>query len=132
MSAPKPGPEQDRTREIIAQARRDREQQERSYRGRALKLFPPVCAHCGREFSGYRLRELTVHHKDGDHTNNPPDGSNWELLCLYCHDYEHSLLPGQSAPEAQQAGRESKAHLTFRPFANLRAMLEEKSKEQQE
>ncbi len=20
----------------------------------------------------------------------PEDGSNWELLCLYCHDHEHS------------------------------------------
>ncbi|QTG90742.1 HNH endonuclease, partial [Vibrio furnissii] len=26
---------------------------------------------------------------DHDHTNNPEDGSNWELLCLYCHDHEH-------------------------------------------
>jgi len=32
------------------------------------------------------LRELTVHHKDHDHHNNPSDGSNRELLCLYCHD----------------------------------------------
>ncbi len=22
--------------------------------------------------------------------NNPEDGSNWEMLCLYCHDHEHS------------------------------------------
>jgi hypothetical protein len=22
--------------------------------------------------------------------NNPPDGSNWENLCVYCHDDEHS------------------------------------------
>ena len=22
--------------------------------------------------------------------NNPPDGSNWENLCIYCHDDEHS------------------------------------------
>jgi hypothetical protein len=21
--------------------------------------------------------------------NNPPDGSNWENLCVYCHDDEH-------------------------------------------
>ena len=31
-----------------------------------------------------------MHHKDHNHDNNPPDGSNWELLCLYCHDNEHS------------------------------------------
>jgi hypothetical protein len=31
-----------------------------------------------------------VHHRDGNHQNNPPDGSNWENLCAYCHDDEHS------------------------------------------
>ncbi|MFA7667514.1 MAG: HNH endonuclease, partial [Burkholderiaceae bacterium] len=25
----------------------------------------------------------------GYRDDNPPDGSNWELLCLYCHDNEH-------------------------------------------
>ena len=52
-------------------------------------MYPHLCASCGREFEGTRLRELTVHHKDHDHSHNPPDGSNWELLCLYCHDNEH-------------------------------------------
>ncbi len=33
---------------------------------------------------------LTVHHIDGNPNNNPPDGSNWENLCVYCHDDEHS------------------------------------------
>ena len=63
------------------------------YREQALKLFPWVCGRCGREFSGKNLRELTVHHKDHDHSNNPPDGSNWELLCIYCHDEEHTNHP---------------------------------------
>ena len=31
-----------------------------------------------------------MHHKDGNHDNNPPDGSNWELLCIYCHENEHA------------------------------------------
>jgi 5-methylcytosine-specific restriction endonuclease McrA len=61
----------------------------KAYRERALRLLPHVCASCGRSFEGRRLRELTVHHKDHNHAHNPPDGSNWELLCLYCHDYEH-------------------------------------------
>ncbi len=61
----------------------------KSYRAQALKMFPHVCGSCCREFSGKRLRELTVHHKDHNHENNPADGSNWELLCLYCHDHEH-------------------------------------------
>ena len=42
------------------------------------------------EFVYSNLRELTVHHIDHDHSNNPEDGSNWEMLCLYCHDHEHS------------------------------------------
>ncbi len=75
---------------VIADARRERQQREAGYRERALKLFPHVCARCGRELTGKRLRELTVHHKDHDHDHNPPDGSNWELLCIYCHDNEHA------------------------------------------
>ncbi len=64
-------------------------EREKGYRAKALKLYPHVCASCGREFSGAKLKELTVHHKDHNHQNNPPDGSNWELLCIYCHDHEH-------------------------------------------
>ncbi|RKY81973.1 HNH nuclease family protein [candidate division KSB1 bacterium] len=62
--------------EIIAKARREQQKREKEYRERALKLFPWICARCGREFKGKRLRELTVHHKDHDHDNNPPDASN--------------------------------------------------------
>ena len=64
-------------------------QKEKSYRTRALKMYPHICGSCGREVEGARLKELTVHHKDHNHDNNPPDGSNWELLCIYCHDNEH-------------------------------------------
>ena len=77
-----------------------------SYREQALKLFPWVCTRCAREFSGARVRELTVHHKDGDHDNNPADGSNWELLCIYCHENEHARVEdaraggGGEKPEA--------------------------------
>jgi hypothetical protein len=82
-------PSPERAAEILAQQRREAELRQRGYRERALRLFPHVCARCGREFSGKRLRELTVHHRDHNHRNNPADGSNWELLCLYCHDHEH-------------------------------------------
>ena len=82
--------ETERQKQIIAEVRRNRELREKTYRERALKLFPHVCGKCGREFSGKKLKELTVHHRDHDHDNNPPDGSNWELLCIYCHDNEHS------------------------------------------
>lgn len=64
-------------------------EKEKGYRARALKMYPHVCGSCGREFSGQKLKELTVHHKDHNHDYNPPDGSNWELLCIYCHDNEH-------------------------------------------
>ena len=82
-------PTPERKAQILAELRRDLEIRQKSYRERALRMFPHVCASCGREFSGKRIRELTVHHKDHDHTNNPNDGSNWELLCIYCHDHEH-------------------------------------------
>ena len=60
------------------------------YRAKALKMYPWICGRCTREFTRENLRELTVHHRDHDHDNNPPDGSNWELLCVYCHDNEHA------------------------------------------
>ncbi len=60
------------------------------YRQRSLKIHGLICAKCGREFDFRDQHLLTVHHKDGDHSNNPPDGSNWENLCVYCHDDEHS------------------------------------------
>ncbi len=75
---------------IIAEARREQAEREKGYREKALKLFPWICARCGREFKGKKLRELTVHHKDHNHDNHPANGSNWELLCIYCHDNEHS------------------------------------------
>ena len=60
------------------------------YRDRSLKMHGLICAKCGREFSPKDRHLLTVHHKDGNHRNNPPDGSNWENLCVYCHEDEHS------------------------------------------
>jgi 5-methylcytosine-specific restriction endonuclease McrA len=71
-------------------AAEEKRMKKEEYRNQALKIFPWVCAKCGREFSGKKLRELTVHHRDHNHMYNPPDGSNWELLCIYCHDDEHS------------------------------------------
>lgn len=75
---------------FVADVRRERRELEKGYRERALKMYPWVCGRCGRDFAGKRLRELTVHHRDHNHDNNPPDGSNWELLCLYCHENEHA------------------------------------------
>lgn len=99
---------------------------EKTYRERALKLFPWICAKCGREFGGKRLRELTVHHKDHNHGNNPPDGSNWELLCLFCHDNEHSRSMSGEFYDEVTPGEEEKSAVTFSPFAGLDALLKAK------
>lgn len=89
-----------------------------------MKLYPWVCGRCAREFTRENLRELTVHHRDHNHDNNPPDGSNWELLCLYCHDNEHSRYIdsdyGDAATDAPNSGA------THNPFADLAAMLKDK------
>ena len=108
--------------QVVADARRAQELREESYRGRALRLFPHVCARCGREFSGKTLRELTVHHKDHNHENNPPDGSNWELLCLYCHDDEHGGYDTKVGYGAGPDGDEE-APLGHRPFEGLKDLL---------
>jgi hypothetical protein len=60
------------------------------YRERSLVLHGLICGRCGREFDEGHRHLLTVHHKDGNHHNNPPDGSNWENLCVYCHEDVHS------------------------------------------
>ncbi len=69
------------------------------YRKASLGIHPHICARCGRDFDGKDLTQLTVHHRDGNHDNNPRDGSNWENLCIYCHEDEHarSVLSGQVA-----------------------------------
>lgn len=115
---------------IVAEARRHSDQRAATYRERALQLFPWICGRCGREFSGARLRELTVHHKDHNHDNNPPDGSNWELLCLYCHDNEHMRLLELQAQQPQTAAGSSagpgQPTATHNPFAGLQALLNKK------
>ncbi|MCP3924846.1 MAG: HNH nuclease family protein [Desulfobacterales bacterium] len=93
------------------------------YRNKALKIFPWVCAKCCREFSGKKLKELTVHHKDHDHSNNPPDGSNWELLCIYCHDNEHSRYLEAEWQGTQDSDAENQSGSTHNPFANLMEMM---------
>jgi hypothetical protein len=117
--------DQDKLNKIVAEARRASALREQTYREQALKMYPHICGRCGREFKGKNLSELTVHHRDHNHDNNPPDGSNWELLCLYCHDNEH-----QRQLEAQQiqAGKEQRPVATHNPFADLKAMIN-KSKE---
>ena len=110
---------------IVAGARRNAEQRDKGYRERALKLYPWICGRCAREFTRANLQELTVHHRNHDHDFNPPDGSNWELLCVYCHDNEHSRYIDHiegAAPVADAAP----AAATGNPFADLKALLQRK------
>jgi len=112
--------------QFIANVRREKAQRQQGYREQALKLFPHVCARCGREFSGPALRELTVHHKDSNHMNNPPDGSNWELLCLYCHDDEHQDYERSGYGQGAVLSSHPDAPAGFQPFEGLGDLLKPK------
>jgi hypothetical protein len=126
MPSDKRRPDEDRQHDFIAKARREREVRMQGYREQALKMFPPICARCGREFEGKRLRELTVHHKDHNHDNNPRDGSNWELLCLYCHDNEHSRFSVADWYDEPAPGEGQTQVSTYNPFAGLNDLLKRK------
>lgn len=117
-------PDAARLDKIVADARKAAETRETGYRARSLKMYPWICGRCMREFTNANVSQLTVHHRDHNHDNNPPDGSNWELLCLYCHDNEHSRYleadrgAGLQAPEMQAA--------THNPFAGLAGLIKKK------
>lgn len=119
-------PDPDKANKIVLEARRNQELREQSYRGQALKLYPWICGRCAREFTHKTINELTVHHKNHNHDDNPSDGSNWELLCLYCHDnehqrYEETRFGGSSASKAASA-----PGATHNPFADLKSLLASK------
>lgn len=116
----------DRLDQVVREARRNAEKRAAGYRDRALKLFAWVCGGCAREFTHANLQLLEVHHKNGNHDDNPPDGSNWELLCTYCHEHEHSKV--KDGEGRTQAGG-GPAASTFHPFADLKAMLDTKKRE---
>jgi len=110
---------------VIAAARKSMDERAKGYREQAMGMYPHVCGRCSREFSGKSLSELTVHHRDHDHDNNPADGSNWELLCMYCHDNEHQRQ--LEAHMGNNSTSESKANTaTHNPFADLKSMLKDK------
>jgi hypothetical protein len=113
-------PDQDRLDRLVAEAQSSRTRREQGYREQALKIYPWICGRCAREFTRENLQQLTVHHRDHNHDNNPPDGSNWELLCLYCHDNEHSRYLDSVG---QAASGEATPLATHRPFADLQSLL---------
>ena len=99
---------------------------EPTYRDQALKLYPWICGRCAREFTHSNLRELTVHHRDHNHSNNPPDGSNWELLCVYCHDNEHQKQLEAAAGNVASNPKQPSSAATHSPFANLRDLMKKR------
>lgn len=117
------GPDTTRLDRVVTDARRASEQRELGYRERALKIYPWICGRCTREFTRVNLRELTVHHRDHNHHNNPSDGSNWELLCLYCHDNEHQRQLEAGSNGNAHTGADMAAAATHSPFANLKSLL---------
>lgn len=116
----------DKLDRVVAQARKTSDERAAGYRDQALKLYPWVCGRCARTFTRENLRELTVHHKDMDHDNNPPDGSNWELLCIYCHDNEHQKYEEHLASLASGGGKGKGGtgkQTTYNPFEGLADLL---------
>ncbi|MEZ5592631.1 MAG: YajD family HNH nuclease [Gammaproteobacteria bacterium] len=123
---PKPANPANKVDQLIEQTHRNRVERERGYRAQALKMYPWICGRCEREFTHSNLRELTVHHRDHNHDNNPPDGSNWELLCLYCHDNEHArFIDAQWGGSSTPASPDQET-VTHKPFEALADLLKRK------
>ena len=116
----------ERLERLAAESRQAQAERDKGYREQSLRIHPWICARCGREFTRENLHMLTVHHKDHDHDHNPPDGSNWENLCLYCHDNEHSRYLDHVAADGVEGGVEKKETATHRPFAKLGDLLKAK------
>ena len=117
-------PSSTRYEQVRAEQREYNANREKGYREKALKLYPCVCGRCARDFNRKNLSELTVHHVDHNHDNNPSDGSNWELLCVYCHDEEHTKFENLVRYGSTTATEKKAA--TFNPFADLKAKMEGK------
>lgn len=112
----------------IDRARKTQGELQKSYREQSLRIHPWICARCGREFTLKSLHMLTVHHKDHDHNHNPPDGSNWENLCLYCHDNEHRRYLDHIEGEGLQVDDGKKDTIKHSPFAGLAELMKRKDK----
>jgi hypothetical protein len=54
-----------------------------------------------------------------NHDENPTDDSNWERLCLYCHDNEYQ----RQLDTRPVAGGDRSTGTTHTPFAHLAALL---------
>lgn len=128
MRRRKTKPDPEKMAAFIAQTKREQAERAQGYRDRALALLPHICGRCGREFAGKDLRELTVHHIDHNHMNNPPDGSNWELLCIHCHDDEHQHPDERGLYDKNAPGGASSPTLAHNPFAGLDKLIKSEEK----
>jgi 5-methylcytosine-specific restriction endonuclease McrA len=126
MADRKTGPDNARLDRVVAEARRASEERAKGYREQALKLYPWVCGRCGRDFKHSNLQLLEVHHRDHNHDNNPADGSNWELLCTYCHENEHQRFITEHGRDPE-ASKTEPPPATHQPFADLKALMKRKS-----
>ena len=118
----------DRLDQVVRDARRNADERAAGYRAKALKMYPWVCGGCARTFTHSNLQLLEVHHKNGNHDDNPPDGSNWELLCTYCHEHEHSKLKDIAGRTVSGNAPPLSPSATFNPFAELKALMESKKR----
>jgi hypothetical protein len=122
MNQKKSPPGDSKLDKVVAEAHKNRAKREQGYREKSLGMYPWVCGRCSREFTRANVHELTVHHRDHNHDNNPEDGSNWELLCVYCHDNEHArYLDGESVGNTD-ANKDAK-QVTHNPLAGLGELL---------
>ncbi len=108
---------------IVAQARLGTNEREKGYREQSLKIHPWICGRCSKTFTQENLHLLTVHHIDHNHNNNPKDGSNWENLCIYCHDREHQKLHDFEQFGELSNQQEKNTIATNNPFADLKQKM---------
>ena len=109
--------------EVVSKATGEKKE---GYREQSLRIHPWVCGRCSKEFNRENLHLMHVHHKDHDHNNNPADGSNWEHLCVYCHDNEHSRHMDYAAGGGGPQGEKETDVTTHNPFADLKSRLKDK------
>jgi len=124
MAGEKAVPENNKLDQLVAESRQQRDKREQGYREQALKMYPWICGRCQREFTRATVQQLTVHHRDHNHDNNPADGSNWELLCVYCHDNEHQRLLEAGRETNAPASSETTSGATHNPFSSLKDLLD--------
>ncbi len=69
--------------------------------GDPLRCFYPGCG----KVEGKDMRSVDCHHIDGDHENNPLDGSNWLPLCRSHHMLADGRLKGVTPEEIEKANK---------------------------